>query len=73
MTPRATHSSLSTRMVGPSRAAAAAIALLVVSLTGACRGSGAATLKDLDGVQALQARFDADAGKPRVVLLLSPT
>ncbi len=58
-------------MVGPYRAAA--VALLLASLTLGCRGSGTATLRDLEGVRELQARFDADAGKPRVVLLLSPT
>ena len=31
------------------------------------------TLHELSGLDALKAQFNADAGKPRVVLLLSPT
>ena len=30
-------------------------------------------LDELDGVNELKARFNADAGKPRIILLLSPT
>lgn len=30
-------------------------------------------LLELDRIEQLQARFNADAGQPRVVLLLSPT
>ena len=65
-----------------SRRTSAARRLRLVSLAGvltlvfaACGGSGGnmPTLSDLNGVEALKAQFNRDAGKPRVVLLLSPT
>lgn len=59
-------------MVGPSSARwAAALALSI--LAAACGGAHTPTMSDLAGVQELKERFNADAGKPRVVLLLSPT
>ena len=49
------------------------VLVLSVALAAGCRGDRAPTLSDLSGVEALKARFNADAGKPRIVLLLSPT
>jgi hypothetical protein len=50
---------------------AAAVAL---AFGAACGGGGATpTLSDLNGVEALKTQFNRDAGKPRIVLLLSPT
>jgi hypothetical protein len=46
--------------------------LAALAASSAC-GNGTATLSNLDGVDTLQQRFNADAGKPRIVLLLSPT
>jgi hypothetical protein len=60
-------------MVGPYRAAVLALTLAAGVVAAGCRGGGAATLSDLGGVAELQKRFDADSGKPRIVLLLSPT
>ena len=51
-------------------AAAALVALVGLR----CGGSAAADeLEELESVQELRERFNADAGKPRLVLLLSPT
>jgi hypothetical protein len=53
--------------------------LLVIALVVACAPSGpnrsdsAAALQDISGIQDLQTRFAQDAGKPRLVLLVSPT
>jgi len=41
-------------------------------LAGGC-GPGVPTLTDISSVDTLKARFNEDAGKTRVVLLLSPT
>jgi hypothetical protein len=49
------------------------VLLLSVALATGCRSNRAPTLSDLSGVEALKTRFNADAGKPRIVLLLSPT
>lgn len=49
------------------------VLVLSVALGTGCRGNRAATLSDLSSVEALKTRFNADAGKPRIVLLLSPT
>lgn len=59
-------------MVGPSSARVAA-ALAMSILAAACGDTHTPTISDLAGVQELKERFNADAGKPRVVLLLSPT
>ncbi len=45
--------------------------LLTLALVSACRSGPA--LKDISSVDALKARFNADAGKPRIILLMSPT
>jgi hypothetical protein len=45
----------------------------LAALSSSCRGSEAGTLHDLDNIGDLKARFNRDAGKPRIVLLLSPT
>jgi len=47
--------------------------LLTAALGIACRGETPPTLSELGGVEQLQTRFNRDAGKPRIVLLLSPT
>ena len=58
-------------MVGPSRPAALLVAAMALVAAVACNRGPA--LSNIGGVEALQQRFDQDAGKPRVVLLLSPT
>jgi hypothetical protein len=60
----------------------ALLALVVVALA-ACGGGGeqeasspapaAGSLRDIAGVLDLRAAFNADSGRPRLVLLLSPT
>ena len=45
--------------------------VLTLALVGACQSGPA--LKDISSVDALKTRFNDDAGKPRIVLLLSPT
>jgi hypothetical protein len=47
-------------------------ALLPLWVISAC-GKSTPVLKDLNGVEELKARFNKDLGKPRIVLLLSPT
>jgi hypothetical protein len=48
------------------------LALVVLSVSAACRSHEPA-LEDLKSLDAFKARFNADEGKPRLVLLLSPT
>ena len=60
-------------MVGPSGARIAGVFALSLLIAAACQGTQTATMSDLAGVQELKDRFNADAGKPRIVLLLSPT
>jgi hypothetical protein len=48
------------------------VLLLITAGSGGC-GSDRATLSNLNGIDELKARFNRDAGKPRIVLLLSPT
>ena len=56
------------------RAAVVAVAAACAGLVPACgRAPEPAGLRDLTGVAELKARFNRDAGKPRTVLLLSPT
>lgn len=57
-----------------SRLIAAVLPLCLLSL-GSVAGCGRRTpvLEDLSGVEELKARFNEDTGKPRIVLLLSPT
>ncbi|HVL69724.1 MAG TPA: hypothetical protein VM364_20875 [Vicinamibacterales bacterium] len=57
-------------MVGPSRVRRWLVLFAV--LAAAC-GRSAPRLSDLERVDELKARFNADAGTPRLVLLLSPT
>ena len=47
-------------------------ALLPLCVISAC-GEYKPVLQDLNGVEELKARFNKDRGKPRIVLLLSPT
>jgi len=47
--------------------------LLAVGLSAGCGGSQTGTLQDLNNIGDLKARFNRGAGKPRIVLLLSPT
>jgi hypothetical protein len=64
-------------MVGPyrSRLVRAALAAFVAAgFATACRGAPAvATLSDISSVDELKNQFNRDGGKPRIVLLLSPT
>ena len=48
------------------------LCLLSLSFLGGCR-EYKPVLEDLTGVEGLKAQFNKDGGKPRVVLLLSPT
>jgi hypothetical protein len=58
-----------------------ALLLLALLALAGCGGDETATpeaapadgIEDLDNVLALRSDFEADAGKPRVLLLLSPT
>ena len=62
--------------VGHGRVARGVLATLILAaslaIAAGCK-PGPPTLVELEGVEALQARFNRDAGKTRVVLLLSPT
>lgn len=49
------------------------VLLLFAAAADAACGTGAASLSDLEGLGALQTRFNRDAGTTRIVLLLSPT
>ena len=49
-----------------------AVAALLVVCTASC-AQAKSTLADISSVNDLKARFNADAGKPRIILLLSPT
>ena len=60
-------------MVGPYRLRVWGVLVIVAAATTACRGDHGATLSDIQGVEVLRQQFNADAGKPRIVLLLSPT
>jgi hypothetical protein len=60
-------------MVGPYRSALLAAVLALGAVLTGCRGSRPATLADIQSVDELKSAFNRDAGKPRVVLLLSPT
>lgn len=49
-----------------------ALAALTIALATGCRPAPPA-LSNIAGVDDLKARFNTDAGKPRIILLLSPT
>lgn len=62
-------------MVRPKNTAGVRAVLAVLLLSAgvaACRPEPP-KLHELSGLEALKTKFNADAGKPRVVLLLSPT
>ena len=59
-------------MVGPCHRFGTLVLLATLAAAAAC-GTNTATLSNLTGVETLQQRFNEDAGKPRIVLLLSPT
>ena len=60
-------------MVRPKGLRALLAALVVsVAVLGGCK-SQPPTLEEISGIESFKAQFNADAGKPRVVLLLSPT
>jgi hypothetical protein len=70
--------SSSGRWLAASRVLHSAFAVLLLVVLPAAVGSAGcesrkATLSDLSGFEELKARFNRDAGKPRIVLLLSPT
>lgn len=46
---------------------------LALALTLAAACSHTPSLEDISSPEPLKARFNADAGKPRIILLLSPT
>ena len=48
------------------------LSALMMALVTGCK-PGPPTLSNLSSVDELKARFNADAGKPRIILLLSPT
>ena len=47
--------------------------VLLAALSSSCSSREAGTLHDLDSIADMKARFNRDAGKARIVLLLSPT
>ena len=51
------------------------LALLLAACQGGATAGGGVppTLRDLHGVAELEQAFNADVGKPRLILLLSPT
>ena len=49
------------------------LGLLLLALATSCSGDKKGTLQDLNNIDELKARFNRDVGKPRIVLLLSPT
>ena len=55
-------------MVGPCRRV-----LVVVLLAGLAACQRNPVLVPIGGIDALQEQFNADAGQPRIILLLSPT
>ena len=74
----------SSRLVRLGLVAAAALVLLSIPVLVVARpylgavfglgfGGRGTTLTDLHSIGDLRARFDADAGSPRLVLLVSPT
>ena len=48
-------------------------AAIVAGVVGSLGPSSNVTLTNLNNVEELRARFNADAGHPRLLLLLSPT
>jgi hypothetical protein len=58
-------------MVRPYRSLLVGVLFSLAAIVGC--GNAAPSLADLEGIDQFQRQFDADAGKPRIVLLLSPT
>jgi hypothetical protein len=50
-----------------------AVPLAACQVSSTAGGGAPATLRDLHGIAELKQAFNADAGKPRLILLLSPT
>ncbi len=64
---------LVTGVVGLAVVALLGLVFLGVRLTHPGNARPSAGLTDLTDIEQLQARFNADSGSPRLVLLLSPT
>jgi hypothetical protein len=47
--------------------------LLVAALVAGCASRDEGAVVDLDAIEDLRAEFNEDAGRPRLVLLLSPS
>jgi hypothetical protein len=63
------------RAACPSRGVLVRVALSVMLVAGGagCHREHKPTLSDLRGIDELKTRFNRDTGKPRIVLLVSPT
>jgi len=59
--------------LGIALVALVGLVVMGVRLTHRDSGPPPAGISDLNDIQQLQARFNEDAGSPRLVLLLSPT
>lgn len=60
-------------MMNPHARLSLASLLLTLSCGGEARSSPPAGVSEFESVEAFAAKFNADEGMPRIVLLLSPT